>query len=100
MEDYQLQIGGFAKSYREKTGEAGYVLSYNSYGLALNANKTFETIQKVIETEDEIPTEIILNDKSLKRKRVGDTDIGKDIKEQIACLLELFKAYRNGSIHR
>jgi len=45
--------------------------------LALNANKTFEAIQKVIETEDEVPTEIIVSDPILKRKRVGDTDIRK-----------------------
>lgn len=72
------------------------MLSYNSYGLALNANKTFETIQKVIETEDEIPTEIIVNDNSLKRKRVGDTDIGKQIKMQIESLKELLDFYRKG----
>lgn len=73
-------IGGFAKGYREKTGEAGFILSYNSYGLVLNANKTFETIQKVIETEDEVPTEIIVSDRIVKRKRVGDTDIRKRTK--------------------
>lgn len=89
-------IGGFAKSYREKTGEAGYVLSYNSYGLVLIANKTFETIQKVIETEDEIATEIVVDDKLVKRKRVGDTDKGKDIRAQINCLEELLEIYRGG----
>lgn len=90
--------GGFAKGYREKTGEAGFILSYNSYGLVLNANKTFESIQKVIETEDEVPTEIIVSDQIVKRKRVGDTDIGKEIKEQIDCLSELLESYRKGKI--
>ncbi len=69
-------------------------MSYNSYGLVLNANKAFETIEKVIETEDEVPTEIIVNNKTTKRKRVGDTDIGKELKEQISCLLELLESYR------
>ena len=46
----------------------GFVLSYNSYGLVLTANKTFESIEKVIETEDDVPTEIIVNDKLVKRK--------------------------------
>ncbi len=90
--------GGFAKSYRKSTGEAGYVLSYNSYGLVLTANKTFETIEKVIETENEVPTEIVVNDKSIKRRRVGDTDIGKELKEQINCLTGLLEYYRNGRI--
>lgn len=88
--------GGFAKGYREKTGEAGFILSYNSYGLMLNANKTFESIQKVIETEDEVPTEIMVSDQILERKRVGDTDIGKELKEQIECLEELLGWYRSG----
>lgn len=90
--------GGFAKGYREKTGEAGFILSYNSYGLMLNANKTFESIQKVIETEDEVPTEIIVSDHIVDRKRVGDTDIGAELKEQIECLTELLKWYRNGKM--
>ena len=72
----------------------GFVLSYNSYGLVLTANKTFESIEKVIETEDEVPTEIIVNDKLVKRKKIGDTDIGRDIKEQIHCLEELLVFYR------
>lgn len=72
----------------------GFVLSYNSYGLVLTANKTFESIEKVIETEDEVPTEIIVNDKLVKRKKIGDTDIGRDIKEQIHCLEELLDFYR------
>ncbi len=73
-------------------------MSYNSYGLVLNANKTFESIQKVIETEDEVPTEIIVSDQIVTRKRVGDTDIGREIKEQIDCLSELLVSYRKGKI--
>lgn len=92
--------GGFAKSYRKRTGEAGYVLAYNSYGLVLTANKAFESIQKVIETEDEIPTEIVVNDKSVKRRRVGDTDIGRELKEQINCLEELLEFYHSGKLKK
>ena len=90
--------GGFAKGYREKTGKAGFVLSYNSYGLVLSANKVFESIQKVIDTEDEIPTEIIVRDETLKRRRIRDTDIGKELQEQIDCLEELLEAYRSGKV--
>lgn len=74
------------------------MLSYNSRGLILSANKAFESIQKVIETEDEIPTEIIVKDTSDKRKCVGDTDIGKELKQQIKCLNKLLEAYRSGQI--
>ena len=40
--------GGFAKSYQEKTGNAGYILTYNSNGLLLSQNKPFESVEKAI----------------------------------------------------
>ena len=55
------------KVIEKRQVKLGFVLSYNSYGLVLTANKTFESIEKVIETEDEVPTEIIVNDKLVKR---------------------------------
>ena len=33
-----------------------------------------------------------------ERKRVGDTDVGKDMKEQIKDLKMLLEAYRSGRI--
>lgn len=90
--------GGLAKSFREKTGEAGYTLSYNSYGFVLNANKPFESIQKAVEDESDLKTEIIIDDRVTKRKMVGDTDIGKELKEQIEALMCLLQAYRDGKI--
>lgn len=90
--------GGMAKSFRSKTGEAGYTLSYNSYGLVLNANKPFESIKKAIKEESDLKTEIVVDDKVIKRKMVGDTDIGRELKRQIETLMELLNAYRNGEI--
>ena len=40
--------GGFAKSYQSKTGNAGYILTYNSNGLLLSQNKPFESVEKAI----------------------------------------------------
>lgn len=90
--------GGFAKAYREKTGEAGFTLSFNSYGLALNANKPLTSIQEAIENEEDIQCEIIVDDKVTKRKLVEDTDQGKQIKEQIQSLKALLEAYKKHSI--
>lgn len=90
--------GGLAKSFRERTGEAGYTLSYNSYGLVLSANKPFESIQKAVEDESDLKTEIIIDDRVTKRKMVGDTDIGKELKNQIDALMALLDAYRKGKI--
>lgn len=52
--------GGFAKSFREKTGNAGYVLTYNSNGLLLSQTKPFESVSKAIIEEKDIISEIIV----------------------------------------
>ena len=90
--------GGFAKSYQKKTGNAGYILSYNSNGLLLSQNNPFESIDKAIIDERDIVSEIILNKSVSKRKTVGDTDIGKKLKVEVEELKDLLEAYRTGNI--
>lgn len=90
--------GGFAKGYQEKTGNAGYVLTYNSYGLLLSQNKPFESIQKAITEEKDIIAEIVVKKTDVVRKTVGDTDIGRKLKEEIQTLKELLEAYKKGDI--
>lgn len=90
--------GGFAKSFREKTGNAGYILTYNSNGLLLSQNKPFESVEKAIVEETDIISEIIVKKTGVVRKRVADTDIGAKLKGEIADLQELMKAYKNGEI--
>lgn len=88
--------GGFAKSYREKTGNAGYILTYNSNGLLLSQNKPFESVEKAIREERDIISELVVKKTETKRKTVGDTDIGKRLKEEIKDLEELLGLYQKG----
>lgn len=90
--------GGFAKSYQEKTGNAGYILTYNSYGLLLSQNKPFESVEKAIKEERDIISEIIVKKTGVIRKTVGDTDIGKRLKNEIEDLTELLKFYQSGQL--
>ncbi len=90
--------GGFAKSYQEKTGNAGYILTYNSYGLLLSQNKPFESVEKAIKEERDIISEIIVKKTGVVRKTVGDTDIGKRLKNEIEDLSELLKFYQAGEL--
>ncbi len=90
--------GGFAKSYQKKTGNAGYILTYNSYGLLLSQNKPFESVEQAIEEEKDIMSEIIVKKTGVIRKRVGDTDVGKRLKEEIRDLEELLNYYESGEI--
>ena len=64
----------------------------------LSQNKPFESVEKAIVEETDIISEIIVKKTGVIRKRVGDTDIGKKLKGEIADLQELMKAYKNGEI--
>ncbi|WP_070000574.1 fructose-bisphosphatase class III [Cellulosilyticum sp. I15G10I2] len=88
--------GGFTKAYQKVTGIAGYTLIYNSYGLQLASHQPFEGIQKAITSEKDIVTTMNVIEVVYSRKRVKDTDIGKDIMSQIQALLTLVEYYRLG----
>jgi fructose-1,6-bisphosphatase-3 len=90
--------GGFSKAYQPQTGIAGYTLIYNSYGLLLASHAPFESTQKAIDEGKDIFSSTIVLEKSTNRKRVIDTDIGVEIKEQIKDLQLLLTAYRKGLI--
>jgi fructose-1,6-bisphosphatase-3 len=90
--------GGFSKAYQVRTGIAGYTLIYNSYGLLLVSHEPFESTQKAIEEERDILSTTMVVEQEVERKRVGDTDIGKELKSQIKDLEMLLDAYRKGLI--
>ena len=90
--------GGFSKAYQKETGIAGYTLIYNSYGLILAAHEPFESTESAIEKETDIHSDSIVVKKTLQRKKVGDTDIGTELKEQIHDLEELLYASRSGRL--
>ena len=90
--------GGFAKSYQSKTGNAGYILTYNSNGLLLSQNKPFESVEKAILEEKDIISELIVKKTGIQRKSVGDTDIGKKLKQEISDLEQLLLFYESGEL--
>ena len=88
--------GGFSKPYQEKTGIAGYTLIYNSHGIQLVEHDSFESREQAILSGSDIHNRTLLQDFSGKRMRIGDTDKGKELLEQIASLEQLLQAYRTG----
>jgi fructose-1,6-bisphosphatase-3 len=90
--------GGFAKAYQTKTGIAGYTLIYNSYGLLLTAHDPFESTQKAIEEEQDIHSKTEVVETHQIRLRVKDTDLGREMQQQIQDLQQLLHAYRVGLI--
>lgn len=91
--------GGFAKAYRSDTGIAGYTLICNSYGLQLVSHEPFESTEEAIVSERDILSTTMVVEKKLERKRVGDTDVGEELKKQIRDLKMLLTAYRKGLIN-
>lgn len=91
--------GGFAKDYRRDTGIAGYTLIYNSYGIQLVSHEPFASTEDAIEKETDILSSTMVVEKKLERKRVGDTDVGFELKKQINDLKLLLTAYRRGLIN-
>ena len=83
---------------KKKTGIAGYTLVSNSYGIKLVAHEPFKSRDFVIREETDIHSDTVLSKKVIRRKRVGDTDNGKRIKESIKDLGCLVTAYRKGEI--
>lgn len=90
--------GGFSKAYQKETGIAGYTLIYNSHGMILAAHDPFESTEAAIEKENDIHAKSVTVKLMPKRKLVGDTDIGKELKEQIKDLERLLTSYRTGRI--
>ena len=90
--------GGFSKAYQKKTGIAGYTLVCNSRGLHLVAHEPFESKETAIIKESDIFSDFIIVETFPIRKRVADTDIGRDLKETIVFLEELLEEYREGTI--
>ena len=91
--------GGFSKAYQRQTGIAGYTLVYNSYGLKIISHDPFESVEKAVrEGKDIISFTRIVEDTSVNRIRVKDTDIGKELQNQINDLKKLLICYRRGII--
>ena len=90
--------GGFSKAYQRETGIAGYTLIYNSYGLLLVAHEPFESTESAIEKESDIHSESMVIRRVVQRSLVENTDVGKELKEQIADLEVLLEAYRSGEL--
>ncbi|MCR4892469.1 MAG: fructose-1,6-bisphosphatase [Lachnospiraceae bacterium] len=83
--------GGLSKAYQKQTGIAGYTLIYTSWDLNLAAHKPF------VRGQENTP-QIQQVERMKNRVMVKDTDIGKEMEQEMQDLQELLDAYRNGLI--
>ena len=89
--------GGLSKAYQKTTGIAGYTLRYSSYGLTLVAHEPFTSRENAIINETDLHSEKQLVEK-VERKRIKDTDKGKELMAQIADLEKLLEGHKSGAI--
>lgn len=90
--------GGFAKAYHDTTGIAGYTLVYHSRGFQLVQHEPFSSTEEAILNGTDIRSTTQIVELTGHRAMVADTDIGRELREQIVDLEKLLFAYRRGVI--
>jgi Uncharacterized protein conserved in bacteria len=85
--------GGFSKAYQPTTGIAGYTLLYNSYGMVLASHQPFCGRKTAIEKGTDIVSTKRVVEIADHRKKVRETNIGKQLEENKRELLTLLKNY-------
>lgn len=88
--------GGFAKAYHNTTGIAGYTLVYHSRGFQLVQHEPFSSTEEAILNGTDIRSTTQIVELTGHRAMVSDTDIGQELRGQIADLENLLTAYRRG----
>ena len=81
--------GGFCEKYHETTGIAGYTLIYNSHGMRLKAHHPFRSVDEALNENRDMHSDTEIVETEGKRVMVGGTDIGEEIKSEIADLYAL-----------
>ena len=76
-----------------------YFLAENDTHLEIN-NAYYALLEneEAIEKEKDIHSEIMVVKRVMDRILVGDTDVGRELREQVADLERLLAAYRSGEI--
>ena len=90
--------GGFSKAYQSKTGMAGYTLIYNSRHLKLIAHEPFTSKEDAVAHGRDIISSTVLVEHKSSRKKIKDTNDGKQLQETVEDLKKLLVAYRSGLI--
>ncbi|MCL1913228.1 MAG: fructose-1,6-bisphosphatase [Eubacteriaceae bacterium] len=86
---------GFSKAYQDETQRAGCTLIFNSYGMVLAFHETFESVEKALESGNDMLKGTLFVDNTPKRVFVSETEDGKKYKKQIKDIGELVERYRS-----
>ena len=90
--------GGFCSAYHSDTGVAGYTLIYNAEGMRLSAHAPFRGKTDAVKNNGDILSETVIFETKRERIRIRETDLGKEIREEMCNLALLLSEYENGNI--
>ena len=90
--------GGFCKAYQKTTGIAGYTLIYNSNFMRLVSHQPFAGRERAIHENWDISSSSEIFERMEQRMKIRQTDVGRQLLEQIRDLKDLVAAYRAGEI--
>jgi len=90
--------GGISAAYHEKTGIAGYTLTYSNTKMRLISHEPFISKKNALhkDSRDTISATEVL--KFERPQKIADTDIGKKLNEDVEHLMQLLTAYQDGII--
>ncbi|RAK09323.1 fructose-1,6-bisphosphatase-3 [Halanaerobium saccharolyticum] len=90
--------GGISAAYHEKTGIAGYTLTYSNTKMRLISHEPFISKKNALhkDSRDTISATEVLKFK--QPQKIADTDIGKKLSEDVEYLMQLLEAYKDGII--
>ena len=88
--------GGFCKAYQSVTGIAGYTMFFSSLGIRISAHQPWCGLEKCIRENIDMTSETVIRNDYPARILVGQTDTGKELKQNIDELDALLNAYRTG----
>ena len=90
--------GGFCKAYQPTSGIAGYTLIYNSRCFRIVAHQPFVGRERAIRENYGIASSTDIFERLENRRKIVETDLGREIQKQIDDLRALLDAYRAGAI--
>ena len=90
--------GGFCKAYQPTTGIAGYTLIYNSSCFRLVSHQPFVGHARAIRKNQDIASSSVVFERLESRMKIAQTDVGRQLQEQIDDLTALLQAFRSGEI--
>ena len=90
--------GGFCKAYQPTSGITGYTLIHNSHSYRIVAHQPFAGREKAIRENFDISSSTEIFERMETRRKIAETDLGREIEERIADLRLLLDAYRDGVV--